>query len=143
MAPGEVLITNAGKHPHARYVAHAAVMDYRQGFTGSSYPTLELVEKSYARIWQELAKLGERNLSVAVVALGAGTGKLGVRGPVEKACRTLKAFLEGPGADAIGDISFFGYNLVEYIATVEMVSNYFQLPPDSILPEVAAHLEGR
>lgn len=140
LEPGAVLITGAGTHPNARYVAHAAIMDYRQGFTGSSYPSLELVEQSYARIWNALADLGEDGLSVAIVALGAGTGQLGARAPMEKACETLRTFLDGPRASAIGDLCFYGYSLIEYIATVEAVSRYFSVPPETLEPEVLAYM---
>ena len=140
MAPGEVCVTNAGTHPNAKYVAHAAIMDYRQGFTGSSYPTLELVEQSYARIWNALADLGEDGLSVAIVALGAGTGQLGARAPMEKACETLRDFLDGPRASAIGDLCFYGFSLVDYIATVEAVSRHFVVPPETLDPEVLAYM---
>ncbi len=140
LEPGGVLITGAGTHPNARYVAHAATMDYRQGFTGSSYPTLELVEQCYARIWNALADLGEDKLSVAVVALGAGTGQLGVRAPMEKACETLRDFLAGPRASAIGDLCFYGFSLVEHIATLEAVSRHFVVPPETLDPEVLAYM---
>ncbi|MHB8876982.1 MAG: macro domain-containing protein [Myxococcaceae bacterium] len=39
MRPGEVLVTDAGSHPRAKFVVHVAVMDYREGFTGASFPT--------------------------------------------------------------------------------------------------------
>lgn len=143
MHPGEVLITDAGSNQNARYVAHAAIMDYRQGFTGSSYPTLALVESCYARLWEAIADLHEPGLSVAVVALGAGTGQLGVREPIAKACVTLCDFFAGAREAAIGDVCFYGYDLVEYIATVEVVSAYFDLPPDSVEPEVAKYLRER
>jgi len=44
MLPGQVLVTDAGTHPRARWVAHVAVMDYREGFTGKSFPTLAVIE---------------------------------------------------------------------------------------------------
>jgi O-acetyl-ADP-ribose deacetylase (regulator of RNase III) len=141
MAPGEVLLTDAGTHPNAKYVAHAAIMDYRQGFTGSSYPTIELVEQSYARIWNAIADLGEDGLSIAIVALGAGTGQLGARAPMERACKTLIEFLSGPRAGAIGDLCFYGYSLVDYIATVEAVTRHFVVPPETLDPEVLAYMQ--
>ncbi len=140
LQPGQVLFTNAGQHPRARYVAHAAVMDYRNGFTGLSYPTLELVEQAYIRIWEGIATLGESGLSVAVVALGAGTGNLGARDPIELACRTLRPFLSGENRAAFGDLHFFGYILPEYIAMVEVVSQHFEIPPDTVPPEIVKHI---
>lgn len=140
LLPGQVLMTSAGNHPTAKYVAHAAVMDYRKGFTGSSYPSLELVAQSYASIWEQVAMQPETSLSVAVVALGGGTGQLGARGPMEKACLTLRSFLAGPNQSSIGDVTFYGYTLPEYIATIEVVSQYFRIPRESLPSEVIRYL---
>src|SRR5206468_3941367 len=78
MEPGEVLVTDAGTHPRARHVAHVAVMDYREGFTGSSYPAVELIRGACVKLWRTLEAVDGGPHSVAMVALGAGTGGLGV-----------------------------------------------------------------
>jgi O-acetyl-ADP-ribose deacetylase (regulator of RNase III) len=129
MEPGQVLITDAGKHPRARWVAHVAVMDYRQGFSGSSYPDLLLIRRACARLWPAIEALpGAEPLSVAMVALGAGTGNLGVRGPVQAACETLQAHIEGHPGSRIGRVAFYGYSLPEFASTLSVVSRFFPVP---------------
>lgn len=141
MAPGDVLITDAGTHPHARHVAHVAVMDYREGHADSAAPTLERIERACARLWQSLEALcGEAPLSVAMVALGAGTGGLGVRGPIEAACKTLREHLREHGDSALARVVFYGYELPEYLAMVEVVQAFFPLEPGSVPAEVQEYL---
>ena len=120
MQPGQVLITDAGAHPTARWVAHVAVMDYRQGFTAASYPTPELVERACKALWQAIEAIGEKSLSVAMVALGAGTGNLGLRRSMEIACTTLAEHLSTRPEGAIGDVTFYGYELHEFLVTLEV-----------------------
>lgn len=50
MEPGEVLVTDAGEHSRARWVAHAAVMDYRAGFTGKSFPSKDTIRSCVTNI---------------------------------------------------------------------------------------------
>ena len=112
------LITDAGAHPTARHVAHVAVMDYRQGFGARSFPDLERIETCCKGLWEAIETVDESGpISVAMVALGAGTGQLGVRAPTEIACRTLKEHLGNRTQSKIGDVTFYGYQLTEYIAT--------------------------
>jgi len=132
MQPGQVLITNAGTHPTARYVAHVAVMDYREGFTASSYPTLELIDTCCENLWTAVESLGAP--SVAMVALGTGTGMLGVRDSTEVACHSLKRH------PAVRDVTFYGYQLHEYVVILEVVLSFFEVPDDTIPPEVKAFL---
>ena len=91
MEPGEVLVTDGGGHPRARWVAHVAVMDYREG-APSPYPTVATIEAGCRRLWEAVESLGEPS-TVAMVALGAGTGGLGVEEPTRVACETLRAHL--------------------------------------------------
>ena len=50
MQPGQVLLTHAGTHPRAIWVAHVAVMDYREGHTAKSAPTLDTIRAGCARL---------------------------------------------------------------------------------------------
>lgn len=144
MPPGAVLLTHAGKHPRARHVAHVAVMDYREGFSGRSRPTLELIRSACATLWRELEalpRLTEGPLSVAMPALGAGTGQLGVRGPTAAACETLAEHVAATPATQLGRVVFYGYELHEYIAVVDEVSSRFRLPEGSVPAEAWAVIE--
>lgn len=140
MEPGQVYITDAGGHATARFVAHVAVMDYRDGFTGASYPDLSRIEQCCKNLWREIETLAE-TVSVAMVALGAGTGNLGVRRPTEVACRTLAAHLEARDDTRIGDVVFYGYTLPEFIATIDVVRGFFELPEGSIPEDVRGLLD--
>ena len=141
MVPGQTLITDAGAHPTARHVAHVAVMDYRQGFGASSFPDLERIETCCKGLWEAIETVDESGpISVAMVALGAGTGQLGVRAPTEIACRTLKEHLGRRPQSKIGDVTFYGYQLTEYIAMVDVVSAFFDLPEGSVPEEIREHL---
>jgi O-acetyl-ADP-ribose deacetylase (regulator of RNase III) len=122
MEPGDVLITNAGKHPTARYVAHVAVMDYRDGFSDTSFPDKDLIITCCQRLWEKVEKLPLPSLSVAMVALGAGTGQLGVRNPTSIACDTLFAHHVKNPASRIQKVVFYGYELNEFLVMAEVLS---------------------
>lgn len=125
MEPGQVLITDAGKHPRARWVAHVAVMDYRDGFTGTSFPTLTTIRDSCKNLLRAVDGLPEP-VTIAMVALGAGTGQLGVRDPTRIACEELIAYEREHGADSkIRGVTFYGYQLYEYAAIADVVSRAF------------------
>jgi O-acetyl-ADP-ribose deacetylase len=144
MPPGAVLVTDAGAHPRARHVAHVAVMDYREGFSARSMPTLGLVRAACVALWRELEALpppAEGLLSVAMPALGAGTGQLGVRGPTIAACETLAEHLAQTPASRLGRVVFYGYELHEYVAVVDEVSARFQLAEGSVPAEILALVE--
>ncbi|QSQ14154.1 macro domain-containing protein [Myxococcus landrumensis] len=136
MAPGEVLVTDAGTHPTAKWVAHVAVMDYREGMHGGSFPDLARVQSSCAKLWEALELIEDTNLSVAMVALGTGTGGLGLRDSVEVACVTLTEHLRARAHTRLDRVVFYGYSLPEYAATVEVVSRFFALPEGSVPQEV-------
>lgn len=142
MPPGAVLITDAGTHPHAQYVAHVAVMDYRHGFGADSFPSLSLIRQSCTLLWQELEGLRSASpLSVAMVALGGGTGRLGVRQPTEVVCQTLTEHLSRHRDTALGRLVFYGYELPEYLAMVEGVGAHFPLEQGSVSEEVLDYLK--
>lgn len=124
MAPGEVLVTSAGRHPTAKWVAHVAVMDYREGFTAASMPTLELVKAGCERLWPKLEALGEP-VTVAMVALGAGTGNLGVLEPTRIAAQTLQAHLAQTPHSHLEAVTFYGYLLHEYLAMAQVLRGVF------------------
>ena len=133
LLPGQVLVTDAGTHPRARWVAHVAVMDYREGFTGKSFPTLAVIEdccKNLMRVIDELAE----PITVAMVALGAGTGNLGVREPTRLACEALRAY---EGTKILG-CTFYGYQLFEYAAMADVVCQFFPAVLETIPADVRA-----
>ncbi|GMU60906.1 MAG: hypothetical protein AMXMBFR34_26690 [Myxococcaceae bacterium] len=110
MAPGQVLITHAGAHPRAKWVAHVAVMDYRRGMGPQSFPTLETITRGCEQLWDALETVeGADPLSVAMVALGAGTGDLGVAEPTRIAAQTLKAHFAAVPTSRLERIRFYGY----------------------------------
>jgi O-acetyl-ADP-ribose deacetylase (regulator of RNase III) len=123
MAPGDVLITDAGTHPTAKWVAHVAVMDYRDGFTGSSRPTPGVIEDGCNKLWPAVEAIGE-DVTVAMVALGAGVGQLGVRVPTQIACDTLKRHLDDRPSRIKG-VTFYGFMLHEKMAIAEVVKTSF------------------
>lgn len=124
MEPGQVLVTDAGAHPRAQWVAHIAVMDYRSGHEGRSSPTLDTIRIATRNLWRACESLPS-GLRVAMVALGAGVGGLGVRGPTEIACDTLMAHLEETLTSSIAAVSFYGYLAHEYEAVAEVVTSRF------------------
>ena len=122
MEPGEVLLTHAGKHPSARYVAHVAVMDYREGFDSSSFPSKDLIVSCCERLWGKLEGLPLPSVSVAMVALGAGTGQLGARFSVAAACDTLLTHHLKHPASKLQKVVFYGYELHEFLVMAEVLS---------------------
>jgi O-acetyl-ADP-ribose deacetylase (regulator of RNase III) len=136
MSPGDVLFTHAGDHPRAKYVAHAAVMDYR-GAGGVAHPDAVRIERCLVNLWKGLESVpGEDRLSVALPALGAGTGRLGVRLPTELACKTLEMHLASISSTRIGRVTFYGYMLHEWIAILDVVRTHFDLPESAIPAEL-------
>ena len=141
MPPGEVIVTGAGAHPRARHIAHVAVMDYRDGFTGDSFPDAARIQRCCERLWPaiEAIAINEPSLSVAMVALGAGTGNLGVRTPTEIACVTLTSHL-AQGKGRIEAVTFYGYELHEYLAVLDVVSSHFAIDWSQVPPEIRARV---
>ena len=129
--PGAVAITSAGNHPHARYVAHVAVMDYRPIPNARPRPDLNRIRLGYENLWSSLAQL-DGPLSVGTVALGAGTGGLGLRDSIRIACETLKQ----AAPNNIGSVTFVAYQLHELVNTVAVVRDHFDLPLDDFDPEL-------
>lgn len=142
MAPGQVLVTDAGADPHARWVVHVAVMDYRQGFTGGSYPTVALIEDACARLWSAIEALPDEGPhSVAMVALGAGTGNLGVVEPTRVALATLRAHVQRRPATRIERVVFCGYLVHEYLAMGRALVAEEPALRDAVPADVRAALE--
>ena len=133
MKPGQVLMTHAGKHPRARWVAHVAVMDYRDGFSGASFPSKDTIRTGCESLWDAIETVvGDGPLSVAMVALGGGTGTLGVRVPARIAGETLKAHAAIHKNTRIEKVVFYGYLEQEYVAMAEVLLELF--------PAIAASL---
>ncbi len=139
ISPGTIVITSAGTHPRAKHVAHVAVMDYRSGVGAKTFPSLELVRGACASLWSAVAKLPTRPLSVAMVALGAGTGGLGLVDSVNAACETLKATSSSP----IERVTFYGYSLHEYLAMAGVVVRHFPESAASLSAEAKSALKLR
>jgi O-acetyl-ADP-ribose deacetylase (regulator of RNase III) len=116
MFPGDVMVTDAGTHPTAKWIAHVAVMDYRDGFRGESAPDLGRVRLACERLWDALEALNEPKLSVAMVALGAGAGGLGLRDTVKVSAQTLQAHLALHRASRLERVRFYGFATPEYVA---------------------------
>lgn len=133
MAPGQVLITHAGTHPRAKYVAHVAVMDYRYGLGPQSMPTAETIRTCCETLWSELERLpGTEKVSVAMVAMGAGTGNLGVVEPTRITAETLVAHGRAVHGSRLERVTFYGYLPHEYAAMARVLLGFF--------PEVEAGL---
>jgi O-acetyl-ADP-ribose deacetylase (regulator of RNase III) len=123
MPPGEVLVTDAGTHARAKWVAHVAVMDYRPGSPAGASPTIGRIRGACVKLWEAIERIEAPGpLSVAMVALGAGVGGLGVRAPTEAACETLLAHAEAHPGSKIGRVVFYGYSTVEFMAVQEVVN---------------------
>lgn len=126
MRPGGLLVTTAGAHPTAKWVVHVAVMDYREGFGASSFPSLELIRTSCERLWDVVETLPDAGPhSVAMVALGAGTGNLGVAEPTRIAAETLKAHLAIHTGSRLERVAFYGFLIHEYLAMAHALVKVF------------------
>lgn len=144
MKPGQVLVTHAGKHPRARWVAHVAVMDYREGFSGASFPSQETIRTGCESLWDAVETIvGTGKLSVAMVALGGGTGNLGVREPIRIAGETLKAHVAIHTNSRIEKVVFYGFMDHEYLAMAEVLLTMFPEIEQSLPKDVLAVLSGR
>ena len=142
MQPGQVLLTDAGTHPRARWVAHVAVMDYREGHTAKSAPTLDTIRAGCERLWDVVEHLpGEGAQSVAMVALGAGTGNLGVSEPIRIASHTLKAHLAKFPGTRLERVTFYGFQLPDYIAVAHVLALEFPEVKGQLPPEVLKFIE--
>ena len=143
MKPGQVLITHAGKHPRARWVAHVAVMDYRKGFSGESFPSKFTIRTGCECLWDAIeAIVGTGPLSVAMVALGGGTGSLGVREPARIAAETLKAHAAIHKKTRIEKVVFYGYLEQEYLAMAEVLLEVFPSMADTLPKHVLEQVSG-
>lgn len=144
MTPGEVMVTHAGGHPRAKFVAHVAVMDYRDGFGGNSFPTLDIIRAGCERLWRSVERLpGDERHSVAMVALGGGTGGLGVTNPTRLAAATLAAYLEQVPASRIERVTFYGYQFVEYVAMAHVLVQSFPALKDELPASLLAAVAER
>lgn len=140
MLPGEVMMTNAGAHPRAKYVAHLAVMDYREGFTAASMPTLDTIGACVEHLWPLLEALPEPQVSVAMVALGGGTGNLGVVDPVRVIARSLQTHLAATPTSRLGRVTFYGYTLPEYVAVAQTLVEFWPALREQLPDELRSFL---
>jgi O-acetyl-ADP-ribose deacetylase (regulator of RNase III) len=144
MAPGQLLMTDAGAHPRAKFVAHLAVMDYRNGFGSQSMPTLETIRTCCENLWSELERLqppAGQPLTVAMVALGAGTGNLGVIEPTRITAETLTEHLRLVRTSRIAQVTFYGYLPHEYAAMAKVLLGYFPEVVTGLSAEVKGFIE--
>ena len=143
MQPGQVLLTHAGTHPRAVWVAHVAVMDYREGFTGEQlpHPRAPSVPRCQ-QLWNVIEHIpGEGSQSVAMVALGAGTGNLGVAEPIRIGAQTLKAHVAAHPNTRIERVTFYGFQLPDYIAVAHVLAAEFPEVKEQLPPEVLKFVE--
>ncbi len=142
MPPGEVLLTQAGTHRTAKWVAHVAVMDYRKGMGPHSFPTVDTVSTGCARLWEVLETLpGPEPLSVAMVAVGAGTGDLGVAESTRVAVETLKAHSRRRATSRIARVRFYGFLAHELLPMATAVAREFPEVLRSLPAEVRHGME--
>jgi O-acetyl-ADP-ribose deacetylase (regulator of RNase III) len=141
LEPGAVVITGAGTHRRARWVAHVAVMDYRDRPDAQPLPTLARIERGTRALWQQVESLPSPAVSVAIVALGAGTGGLGLRDSVEIACRTLQAHLEAHPASRITHVTFVAWALHEHANTIAVVHRHFPQDLAALDPDLRRLVE--
>lgn len=142
MPPGELVMTHAGGHPTARFVAHLAVMDYRQGFGAHSMPTLGTVEACCRRLWAALEGLQtEAPLTVAMVALGAGTGSLGVVETTRAIAQSLLTHCVQTPATRLERVTFYGYEMHEYLAMAGVLRGLFPEVDRSLSAEARQFLD--
>lgn len=135
--PGDVWMTSAGTHGRARYVAHVAVMDCRDGSSLPRGPDADRIERGCRNLWRAIDALPyERPLAIGMVALGAGTGALGVRMPTEITARSLLAHAVAHPATCISSVTFHGYDRLEYLNVVAVLEGIVPLPPGTITPEI-------
>lgn len=135
-----VILTGAGTHRRARFVAHVAVMNYDDGFTGTSFPHLEGIERACVALWNAVSHAPGGPHTVAMVALGAGTGQLGAVQTTHVACRTLQSHLRAH-PQSIKEVTFYGYTILEFAAIANVVSSYWQLPAGAISGEQRPFVE--
>lgn len=142
MPPGEVLLTLAGTHRTAKWVAHVAVMDYRKGMGPHSFPTLDTIRKGCARLWEVLETLpGAEPLSVAMVAVGAGTGDLSVAESARIAVETLKVHGQRTASSRIARVRFYGFLDHELVPMARAVAQEYPEVLRSLPAEVRHGLE--
>jgi O-acetyl-ADP-ribose deacetylase len=139
MAPGDVILTHAGAHPRAKFVVHVAVMDYRDN-AKQVFPDEARIRRGSERLWRLIDDaLPNGSYSIGMVALGAGTGSLGVTMPTEVACETLKAHVASRESSKIASVLFHGFMTNEYINVLDVVSAAFpDMDTSHVDPEVLA-----
>jgi len=126
LEPGDVFMTDAGAHPHAKHVAHVAVMDYRH-LGGNTHPDEARLKTATDQLWTTLADYakaqGDDDVSVAMVALGAGTGGAPISLSIGLACTSLKTFLASN--DGIGRVRFYAFLDAEFAEMQTTIRQHF------------------
>ncbi len=140
MPPGEVLVTDAGTHPRAKWVAHIAVMDYRDGHEENARPDLERIAQGTRRMLQRLETLPAPSLSVAMVALGTGTGGLGLRESVRTSASELVQHLSR-SPSKLAKVIFVGWSLPDYVNMLDEVRQLFPIDVRKLPDDVRRFLE--
>jgi len=135
LEPGAVVMTDAHQHPRAKYVAHVAVMDYRDGKGLVRNPDQARLETGYRALFEAVERLPEERLSVGLVALGAGTGGFGLRNTVSLACAALRAHLDA-GAHEVGPVTFVAFDILECANTLAAVREHFTVNESGLSEDV-------
>ncbi len=126
LEPGACIVTHAGAHPRALWIAHVAVMDYRDpplhGPPLRVGPDAARIERASVNLWRALEGIATERLSVGMVALGAGTGNLGVRVPTQIACSTLREHFRDHPHSKLARVIFHGFTGGEFADVKAVVS---------------------
>jgi len=141
MEPGDALLTDSGSHKSSKYVIHSAVMDYRDGFTAKSYPSIEILKRCYENSWNAIETIEDKNLKIAMVALGGGTGNVGIADTTELCCLSIKKHFEKNTSSKISEITFYGYNLHEYLVILKIVINHFEIDKSDLSDEILDYIK--
>jgi O-acetyl-ADP-ribose deacetylase (regulator of RNase III) len=126
MQPGDAFVTDAGTHPRAKWIAHVAVMDYRDGHEADAKPTLERIERGTRRMLELLEELPAPSVSLAMVALGTGTGGLGLRDSVRASAQALRDHLAARPSK-IAKVRFVGWSIADYANMLDELSQLFPI----------------
>ena len=120
MSPGQVLITHAGLHPSALWVAHLALADYRNGYTDPSQVSPHVLRAAFANLLHEIENLpAAPPITLAIPAMSAAA--------LAALCSALHEHFVFTEESKIGEVTFYGASFSEYVNVAEAVSAYFEV----------------
>ena len=120
MAPGQVLITRAGLHPSALWVAHVALADYRNGYVDAAQISPQTLRAAFTNLLREIESLAAAPpISIAVPAMASSA--------IATLCAALHEHFVFTENSKIGAVTFYGPSFAEYVNVAEEVSAYFEI----------------